>query len=187
MAELLERLRSATRPLHDQLDGAALSGRITDGTLDLPAYRRLVDWQLHAHLTAEPGLHDFAWPASYTYRARTLVLTEEAVLLGLELPVVHEALRPPASLAVAVGRAYVLEGSSLGGNMILGHLQRNPQLRGVQHFGFYEFQRANGVVQWRHFLAFAKTLTFAEAEAAACVTAAREVFEVFAKAQPRDA
>ena len=178
---MLPHLRVATRPLHARLDAAPLSSRVTDGTLTPDDYRALISWQRHAHAIAEAGLADFPWPADYRYRARTPALTSEAAALGLPTARVR-ALRPPASLAAATGRAYVLEGASLGGNMILGHLRRNGLLAGLSDFGFYTFQRDVGLGQWRSFAAFAKTRDWSpEAEATAGEEAAR-VFGVFAEA-----
>ena len=184
MPALLPHLRAATRPLHEQLDGAALSTRVTDGTLAPDGYRALLTWQRHAHAVAESGLADFPWPADYRYRPRTPVLTAEAEALGLP-PERVRMLQPPASLAAATGRAYVLEGSSLGGNMILGKLRANEQLRGASDFAFYTFQRDVGLRQWRAFAAFAKTWDWSAEEVEDAGAAAVRVFGVFAEAQTR--
>lgn len=183
---MLDALRSATRPLHDQLDGAALSSRVTDGTATAEDYLALVRWQRHAHAKAEEGLAEFAWPpeTDYAYRARGPVLEAEAVALGL--PTIRvRALQPPATLAAATGRAYVLEGSSLGGNMILGKLRGNERLVGRSDFAFYAFQREVGLRQWRAFAAFAKTQDWTPAQVAEASAEAVKVFGVFAAAQQR--
>lgn len=179
---MLEELRAATRPLHDRLDGAPLSGRVTDGTLTVDDYRALIGWQHAAHAEAEGGLEDFDWPEGYAYRSRGGVLHAEALTLGLAT-IRPEELKAPASLAAAAGRAYVLEGSSLGGNMVLGHLQRNERLAGLSSLDFYSFQREVGAGQWRRFLAFAKTWGWSQEEVQEAVTEAKTVFGVFAGVQ----
>ena len=180
MPDLLHALRAGTRALHDQLDGAALSGRITDGTLSATDYVSLVTWQYAAHAAAEEGLEGFPWPGAYRYRGRRAVLSSEAEALGLQLPRVR-TLAPPRSLTEATGRAYVLEGSSLGGNMLLGHLRSNERLASLGDFGFYAFQRDVGLRQWRAFVTFAKAQAWTAQEVDAAVADAREVFGVFGR------
>lgn len=181
MPDLLTALRQATRPLHDRLDSAPASARITDGTLSPGDYRALIGWQRRAHGVAEGGLAAYPWPDAYAYRERSTVLDAEARQLGLGSIRLKE-LRAPATLAAAVGRAYVLEGSSLGGNMILGHLRRNAAVAGLSELAFYTFQREVGAGQWRRFLAFAKTREWSEAEVAIACEEAVLVFGVFANA-----
>ncbi len=183
MADLLAQLRTATRPLHDDLDGAPISTSVTDGTLTAEDYRTLIEWQLKAHLVAEHGLADFDWPGEYRYVARLPALRGEAAQLRIGEPKV-ESLPAPRSLAEAVGRAYVLEGSSLGGNMILGQLKSNERLADAAPFAFYDFQRREGLRQWRQFTAFAKTLDLIAAEEAESRAAAVETFKVFGGVQP---
>ena len=178
MVDLLQALRTGTRALHEELDGAALSARITDGTLTAEDYRRLLTWQYHAHAVAENGLEGFDWPRDYRYRRRGPALLAEGTALGLTLPRVR-ALRAPRSLAEATGRAYVLEGASLGGNVILGHLRRNERLAGLSDFEFYAFQRDVGLGQWRAFAAFAKTQDWTPEEMEEATGGAVQVFGVF--------
>ena len=183
MPPLLPHLRAVTRPLHDRLDGAALSARVTDHTLTPTHYRALLSWQRHAHAVAENGLADFPWPADYRYRPRWPTLDAEAATLDLPTERVR-ALARPATLAAATGRAYVLEGASLGGNMILGHLRANEALAGLSEFAFYTFQRDVGLGQWRSFAAFAKTHDWSPAEVDVAGEEAIKVFGVFAQALP---
>ena len=178
MSDLLAQLRLHTRALHDRLDGTALSGRVTDQTLSADDYRALVRWQITAHAVAEHGLADYRWPGDYAYVSRQGALRAEATAMGVEVPEV-EPLPPPMTLSTAVGRAYVLEGSSLGGNMILGHLKANPAITAFAPFSFYDFQRRVGLQQWRAFTAFAKTREWSETEVAEAVQAAKEVFAGF--------
>lgn len=185
MPAFLAYLRAATQPHHARLDAAPLSARVTDGTLDPDDYRALVAWQHRAHAVAEAGLGDFPWPTEYRYAPRLPVLAAEAATLALPTPRVA-ALPPAVSLAAAAGRAYVLEGSSLGGNMILGHLRGNARLTGLSDFAFYGFQRGLGLRQWRSFTAFAKTRNWTPAEAKEASAEAAVVFGVFARALPEE-
>ena len=178
-ADLLAHLRAHTRDAHDRLEALGLARGLTTGELDASGYARVLRWQRRAHVAVEGGLADFDWPGDYHYVPRANTLASEAIAPPAE-PV--RALSRPASLAAATGRAYVLEGSSLGGNAILGHLRDNPAVAAYAPFPFYAFQREVGLVQWRRFVAFAKTRAWSVVEAEEAATAAREVFGVFGRA-----
>ena len=177
-AALLAALRRGTAAAHARLDESPLAAQIADRSLDAEGYRRLIDWQLGAHLTAEPGLAALAWPADYTYVARAHVLVAEAAALRLSTPRVSP-LEPPGTLAVAVGRAYVLEGASLGGNVIVGRLERTPALVGLAPFAFYRYQRDHGLGQWRRFVSFTQARRWGSEEIEIAVAEAERVFGVF--------
>lgn len=178
--DLLALLRDATRERHDALEGIGPAAAIVDGSVGPGGYEAVIAWQRSAHAVAEVGLAGFDWPGdAYAYRARGGALGAEAIQAEVvSLP----AIAPPDSTAAAVGRAYVLDGSALGGNLILGHLRRNPRLAAYAPFPFYAFQREIGLAQWRAFAAFAKTVDWPEDQRATAVCEARRVFDVFAAA-----
>lgn len=175
--DLLADLRASTRPQHDALEALGPSRRLTDGTLDADGYEGVIAWQRHAHALAEGGLRQYPWPGPYAYRPRGDALARESVPPALRR---IRPLRAPDSLAAAVGRAYVFEGSALGGNVILGHLRANPRLAGYAPFPFYAFQREVGLSQWRAFVAFASGRAWSSDEATVAKAAAQEAFAAFA-------
>ena len=177
---LLGILRERTRPLHDQLDSAPLSRRLFEPGLTRPEYQRLVSGQAVAHAATEVGLAAFAWPGPYRYHSRAEVLAE---VVGPSSSSGHGVapLSPPEDLAAAVGRAYVLEGASLGGARILKRLRATPALSG-ESFPFYTHQRDYGLRQWRSFVAFVGERDWDEAGEEQAVAAARRVFTIFGAA-----
>ena len=177
--DLLADLRASTRPQHDALEALGPSRRLTDGTLDADGYESVIAWQRDAHAVAEGGLQGYPWPGAYAYRSRGDALAREGVAPARRRV---RPLRAPESLAAAVGRAYVFEGSALGGNVILGHLRANPRLAAYAPFPFYAFQREVGLGQWRAFVAFATGRAWSSDEVAVAATAAREAFAAFAPA-----
>ena len=176
---LLTYLRSQTAELHALLDARPLAQAVLDECLDVAGYTELIRWQYTAHLRAETGLADFAWPTEYRYHARLPVLQREQVALPTG---VDDGLAAPQSVAEATGRAYVLCGSALGGNRILSHLMRTPGLADFAPFPFYSHLREAGIAEWKAFTAFAKTRHWTPAEQHQAGEAAIATVRVFAKA-----
>lgn len=105
-------LRLRTRPLHDQVD--ALYSRFDLSAR--PSYGDFLKAQYRAVAGAETALAPFS--ALPTWRTRTGLLADDLRQLGLELP---QALRMDlvSSSAEAHGLLYVLEGSRLGGRLLI--------------------------------------------------------------------
>jgi heme oxygenase len=105
-------LRLKTRPLHDQVDALYSRFDLSAGS----SYGDFLKAQYRAVAGAETALAPFsALPA---WRARTGLLADDLRQLGLELP---KALRIDlvSSSAQAHGVLYVLEGSRLGGRLLI--------------------------------------------------------------------
>lgn len=188
---LLTALRARTRPTHERLDASPFTARLTAGTLDADGYRALIRWQRRAHAEVELGLADFPWPAEYAYASRAAALADERVAdnrdptdADAEEEETDTALQPPTDLATATGRAYVLEGSSLGGNLILGHLRANSSLAAFAPFPLYAHQRTDGMPQWRAFVTFAASRSWTADETAIACEAAAEAFAAFERHLP---
>ena len=166
---VLLRLRAATAPAHDELERLSGSRRITDGRLTPAEYDRLIDWQARAHRHLEPLVLGYATP-EYRYRSRRDVLDFAP----------HEGVPDlPTDRLVSLGTAYVLEGGSLGGTVILKHLRANPGLASRAPFPFYAAQAEFGVPQWRAYLTHLAGLTLTDAEEERVVAAAVAAFATF--------
>ena len=157
---VLNRMRSATRQLHDRLESKTLGGKIMDGSLTAGDYHRLVQWQERVHRLLEPRLADFAL-GDYRYRPRFAYDTPP---------------ESPATLPEALGLAYVLEGSSLGGSMIYKKLCANPALQSEAPFPFYRGQAETGVGQWRSLARELAKLDLSEEEVERAAESARRAF-----------
>ncbi|WP_116127806.1 biliverdin-producing heme oxygenase [Lewinella sp. IMCC34183] len=162
---ILDALRAATAEDHQRLESATLGDRIMDGSLSLPEYRRILEWQRRSHALLEPSVADFA-AGEYAYRRR--------------FPAPAGA-PPPEKVdrATVIGIIYVLEGSSLGGSLIYRKLQDNPALASAAPFSFYRDQADWGLQQWRSFLAYLRQATFTEEEIERATASARDAFGRF--------
>ncbi|WP_223752702.1 biliverdin-producing heme oxygenase [Myxococcus sp. RHSTA-1-4] len=200
---LLRRLKTETRSHHERTEAAV---RLMDSNLTPAGYRR--------HLEA---LHGFYVPLEAELSTR---LAESVPALRAherwKVPLLEADLRAlghdEASLArlsrcsllpslsgvpEALGCFYVLEGSTLGGQLILRHLRSRFADLPVGPFAFFSAYGEEVGPMWR---AFGQALTQAAAEAASgdfdarVVKGARDTFDAFgawllretANASPRD-
>ncbi len=167
MSKMLAALRSATSAAHTQLEAATLGAKIMDGSLTPEEYARIIDWQRRAHLALEPALYAFAG-GNYRYQARFPI--DSAV-----------PCEPPLDRATAIGRLYVLEGSSLGGTMIYRKLRQLPALSSFAPFDFYRAQSEWGLKQWKSFVGYLKETPFTDEEIRQATASALDTFAEFGR------
>jgi heme oxygenase (biliverdin-IX-beta and delta-forming) len=187
--DLSQRLKTETRPHHERTEAVV---RLMDAHLTPADYLR--------HLEAFHGLYLplealLAGPLSalgpeldWEARRKTALLEEDLRAMGHDtasLERLPRAVPLPAvpGLAEALGAAYVMEGSTLGGQLILRHLTRHfgPDAR-VGTFAFFRAYGDQVGPMWR---AFGAALTHASARADsltfddAVVQGARDTFDTF--------
>lgn len=125
---ILERLKAETAAEHTDIERAA---DILNPRLELEQYRAYLERTLGFYLVVEHDLWRMGvWDAlglPAMEREKLPILAEDIVLLGnLEPENISPCPEGPSygSTAEAVGGAYVLEGSTLGGRVISRHIQR---------------------------------------------------------------
>jgi heme oxygenase (biliverdin-IX-beta and delta-forming) len=144
---LAQRLKTETRPHHDQVEKLAHSAKIMDGSLSLAEYAELLAAQYWLHLATEPQIGGalgpelsaaLAWPLRQKLAwLRTDLAACAPEVLAAPVPAVAQKFQI-SGVAQAWGALYVLEGSTLGGAVIRRHLAQNPHLAGhVAEFQFY--------------------------------------------------
>ncbi len=162
---VLARLRAETRTQHEAFD-AALD--LTSETLTLDAYRRTLERFYGFYLPFEAGLVNVGgWVErglDLMERQKTPLLAADLRVLGVNelerLPVCTD-LPPHTTVAAAFGCLYVLEGASLGGQvisrMLRASLHITPETGGSFFHGYGERTGA----MWKAFrasiVAFAAT------------------------------
>ena len=124
---ILERLKLETAAEHAAIEGAT---GVMDPELSLEAYRAYLERTLGFYQVVESQLRQLGvWEAlslPAQEREKLPLLAEDIVLLGnIEPASIRSCNAPPvfASTAEAIGGAYVLEGSTLGGRVISRHVQ----------------------------------------------------------------
>ena len=142
---ITQRLRSGTSHWHELTEKGAFSAEIMNGTLSLEQYKTLLVKNYMIHFFAEDLLHksdiSIQLPGlELEERKRLAFLQSDLEALNVKIPDLTTLENPfeIESKYDALGLMYVLEGSTLGGRVILKALARNPDFADVKAFRFYE-------------------------------------------------
>ncbi|HEV7187061.1 MAG TPA: biliverdin-producing heme oxygenase [Blastococcus sp.] len=179
--------------LHDLRTTTSREHAAVEAALDLMApalgRRRLADVLRLMHgfwVAAEAGLDDWAdrfpddaaalqWPRR---RRARLFAADRAVLEDAAPPAVPDLAAVPGT-DEALGRLYVLEGSTLGGVLIDRHLATLPELSGVRLRAFSPYGAETGAM-WHAFRTATRERVAGGGQAAAVVTSACSTFAALA-------
>jgi len=187
-ADVLRRLRSETAGEHQTVEE----------TLDLLSPEltrdRLVDVLTRMHgfwAAAEAGLDAWAdaHPADadrvgWSRRRRTALFAADLAALDAELDAGPDGtpdLPDVPDTDAALGRLYVLEGSSLGGVVIDRHLATLPQLAGAGRLSSFSPYGDRTGAMWHAFRSVTRERVAAGGDADRVVDAARETFGALAR------
>lgn len=139
-------LREQTTTLHDAVDDAVGSFST------LCEYGRYLRHMTAFRLPVERSLRDAAWPDAFADWRPTVIagsIEQDLADLGLDMPPL-EALEGPRDTDELMGVSYVLQGSSLGAQVLL---KRAEALGLSSDFGARHLAaQANGAARWRHYL-----------------------------------
>ncbi|MFJ2982017.1 MULTISPECIES: biliverdin-producing heme oxygenase [unclassified Pseudomonas] len=174
---LLLALREGTRDCHKSLE-ARLPFFKTD--FDIAAYRRLIQAYYGFHAPLETRLGEY----QEARRAKTsaLVLDLQALELSaadIDALPLCQALPAISNEASALGVMYVLEGSTLGGQVLKRAMAERLGLGPTLGTGFFDVYGALTGNYWRIFLDRLGQASCAPAAQAATVQAAIETFQCF--------
>ena len=182
-SELLNSIRIATRPLHDELEQLTGANYMIGNQLDWSVYERLLitHYLFHqevarhfAHFTSgQPPVLD--WPAC----KRILALELDLKILGLETEPVGAPQISRSSFAFALGLCYVAEGSCMGNLQLLKAMKRYEDFQQRGAFHFFESCKSDFSVRWKAFLELLET--HENASNSEVVEGAIEGFEYFAE------
>lgn len=156
MGQLLNQLKVDTRHLHDEVEKAMESNRIMQSVYPLEEYATLLKKLRLAHAVLEPAILSFKEIKEHPelrahYRLTKLdALREDLQLLGVEDSFTEKKAVSLNNTGEAWGALYVLEGSTLGGAMILKHLKAT-QKWDVEAFNYYGYYGADTGHMWQKF------------------------------------
>jgi heme oxygenase len=182
--DVLRRLRTATAEDHARVE-AALA--LTAPDLDRDRLVRAMT-ALHGFWrAAEDGLAGWAarhpddaarvdWPG----RRRASLYAADLRALGAPAAAEGPGLPEVRSTDEALGRLYVLEGSTLGGTVIHTHLAGLPGLAAVRLRAFSPYGERTGDM-WRAYRGTTRAHVAGEGDAAEVVRAARDTFAALAR------
>lgn len=181
-------LRQATQAEHERLNRHVLLSGLLQPDYSLANYRLLLLTFYHLYQTLEQGLTDFANrpAASFAYAPRVKLPWLQADLQHFQLDPepLQAALAPVcvptiASLGDFIGVLYVIEGSTLGGQMIAKCIRQNLGLSPSNGLRFYCGYGEATARMWQGFIDFAESIADDCAQVAEAQVAATRVFELF--------
>ncbi len=177
MMKILNRLREETAELHRELEGDNLANKIIDHTINLDEYRTLLAQNYIAYKNAETEILKYL-PEMSTEKSDRL----KNDLQGLGFNDLSTELNfSCSSKAEAIGAAYVVEGSAMGGMVIGRELEHCPALRELPSQQFFNGDRSN-VRNWNEFLKYLRSQEFTDAEIELAAAKARDTFLLFREA-----
>ena len=181
--DVLHVLRSGTADEHEDveralnlLDPALGRGRLTDVLTRMHGFWLAAEAGLDAWAARHPSdAHAVQWPA----RRRAHLFADDLRALGADHPATAPALPLLTGTDQALGRLYVLEGSTLGGTFIDRHLAGLPELSGVRIRAFSPYGGRTGAM-WHGFRRVVRGRVREGGDPAAMLGSARDTFRALA-------
>lgn len=183
---LMAALRAATTGHHERTERLVPA---LDPALLLDGYARILARFRAAYAPMEARLSVVAWPDGFDWSARRKVPLLDADLAWLaargvavpDVPPVAPAAPAAATLAAAIGTLYVLEGASLGGQLIVRRLGPRLGVDAGAGASFYAGYGARTGPMWKAFAAMAEHWgAGAAAEWDAVIASAQAAFDAIA-------
>jgi heme oxygenase (biliverdin-IX-beta and delta-forming) len=182
--DVLRRLRTETAAAHRSVEDALdlLSPQLTRARLVDVLHRMHGFW-----CAAEAGLDCWALAepedaerVQWSRRRRSPLFAVDLAALGAGPEAVVPPLPPVPDTDAALGRLYVLEGSSLGGVFIDRHLATLPQLAGARRLAAFSPYGERTGAMWHAFRTVTRARVAAGGDADRLVGAARQTFGALA-------
>jgi heme oxygenase len=183
MTDVLRLLRTGTAAEHEDVERTL---DLLDPGLDRPRLTGVLTRMHGFWRAAETGLDDWAarFPddaesVTWAARRRSALFAADLQTLGAAPADREPALAPVADTDAALGRLYVLEGSTLGGTFIDRHLAGLPTLSGIRLRAFSPYGTATGAM-WHAFRRVTRDRVARGGDADAMLTAATGTFRALA-------
>lgn len=157
---LQEKLKSATSAHHDELENLMFVREIMNKTLTLDQYKTLLATNYIVHAAIESKLHDALDPGvkdhlSIENRYKVTALEQDLIEMDMhkeDLDAINfDFLLKDHSNASSLGAMYVLEGATLGGNVIHKKLRANPAFENLS-LNYYNVYAQNLMPNWLSFV-----------------------------------
>ena len=176
MTKMLNSLREETAELHRELEKENLANKIMDHSITLDEYRSLLFQNFIAYKSAENEISKFL--PSKAEKTEKL----KADLKGLGITDFNFDLDFSCeNEAEAIGAAYVVEGSAMGGMLIGKEIKNCEALKELPEQQFFSGNRES-MKGWNEFLKFLRTRDFTETEVQEAVNKGKDTFLLFGEA-----
>ncbi|TRO65071.1 biliverdin-producing heme oxygenase [Christiangramia sabulilitoris] len=177
MTKILNRLREETSTLHREIEKDNLAGKIMDHSISLEEYKLLLFQNYIAYDAAEAQIGNYLKNYSTD---KTQRLAQDLNNLGVH-ELEHNLDFICSNEAEAIGAAYVVEGSAMGGMLIGKEISNCPELKTIAAPLFFNGHR-DSVRNWNEYLKFLRSKEFSETEIDLATSKAKETFLLFEKA-----
>jgi Heme oxygenase len=154
----LNNLRTHTMPAHKSLEEVPLSTRIVESDVTKEEYGRYIELMYPVHADAEQNIYPILSDVvpNVEERKKADHIKKDLEHISLPLTTAHErpltGKMPNMSQAFALGVMYVIEGSTLGGRVILKNIQPSLQLSEENGASYFAGYKANTGIYWKNFL-----------------------------------
>ena len=173
---MLDRLREETAELHKSLEKDNLANKIITHSITLEEYKNLLFQNFIAYKIAEAEIAKYLpLKTEKTAKLRTDLNSLRVNNLDFQLDFFCN------NEAEAIGAAYVIEGSAMGGMLIGKEIHNCPALNGILDQQFFSGKR-DSMKGWNQFLKFLRSKDFSESEIETAARKAKETFLLFEKA-----
>lgn len=174
-----ETLKANTRTLHDRVEAKFNSNRIFDGTFSLNDYRNLIRYNYLFLQNFENEVFSVfneqtADELNLDNRRKLTLIEEDLEVLNIEKSSIEIPLKIKNE-AEALGMLYVMEGSTLGGNVIAKQLSKNPDFHEVS-FSYLRCYGDRTGSYWKNFKEVMDTQIGAEFHED-CVAGAQKAYQ----------
>lgn len=174
--ELIKKLKEETRVLHEQIEEQNLAKQIMDHSIDVETYKLLLLQNYIAYRETETEIKKFL-PAYTGKKHLQLKQDLEQLQVPTEIPL-ENAIFECHSTAEALGAAYVVEGSALGGLLLAKNIKKCTALANIDRHYFFNGEKAN-LQDWNSFKEELEGHNFSKAEEQEAIEKAKDTFRFF--------
>lgn len=189
MTAVIGILKNSTRHLHNELEQVSFAHEIMSKQLNAQQYHELLCKNDYIYEQLEPQLNDALakigklFPQLF-YSSRCQDLKMDLTYFSQKKEKIsseHKFILEEKNAMAWLGVLYVLEGSRLGGNVIVKALKNNPHLKSIPEFHFYQQHNIDIRSRW---IAFQKILSqdvLSDEDIQVTINAANQTFNYFHK------
>jgi len=176
---MISKLREETQQLHNEIEKDNLAALIMDHSIDLDNYKTLLLQNFVSYRVIENAVQPFLKDFGTT---KSNQLEKDLKALGVDFTIVEEYINTISisNKMEALGAAYVVEGSVLGGMMIAKELKECKELSEIEEHHFFNGDRKN-VAGWKNFLKQVNSQEFSEEEKLQASNKAKDTFKFFGR------
>ena len=182
---ILTEIKQQTRPQHDSVETNRYGTAMMDGTMSRELYINFLQKFYGFHLAMESALERFAWSEygiDFDQRRKISLLTQDLHVLGMNqadiaaLPVCKD-IPTLQTMEQALGAFYVMEGSTLGGQIQARQLKKMFDFESESGAAYFSSYGASVGAMWKDFcMALVQGANNDEGTETTIIRAAQETF-----------